>query len=171
MASPGHNKLTLQKPVLNSLTPGRFELNFRWVIFVLNLVIDVWCISGKVALRWKSLDLTDDESTLVQVMAWCRQATSHYPSQYWPRTVSLYGILRPQWVNVCGIKPSHMVAHILAPNFKVRHEFFPFFFHTMNDLEYFFMDQKKKKKRLQENYHLESSNTMSEIFWYCWYHR
>ena len=24
--------------------------------------------------------LTDDESTLVQVMAWCRQATSHYPN-------------------------------------------------------------------------------------------
>ena len=26
------------------------------------------------------LDLTDDKSTLVQVMAWCRQATSHYLS-------------------------------------------------------------------------------------------
>ena len=30
-----------------------------------------------------SLDLTDDKSTLVQVMAWCRQATSHHLSQYW----------------------------------------------------------------------------------------
>ena len=30
-----------------------------------------------------SLDLTDDKSTLVQVMAWCRQATSHYRSQCW----------------------------------------------------------------------------------------
>ena len=28
--------------------------------------------------------LTDDKSTLVHVMAWCRQATSHYLSQYWP---------------------------------------------------------------------------------------
>ena len=27
------------------------------------------------------LDLTDDKSTLVQVMAWCRQATSHYLNQ------------------------------------------------------------------------------------------
>ena len=54
-----------------SLAPGRFEWNFRWVIFVLNLVIDGWCISGKIALSWKSLDLSDDMSTLVQVMAWC----------------------------------------------------------------------------------------------------
>ena len=31
-----------------------------------------------------SLDFTDDKSTLAQVMAWCRQATSHYLSQCWP---------------------------------------------------------------------------------------
>ena len=47
-----------------------------------------------------SLGLTDDKSTLVQVMAWCRQATSHYLSLHWPRSVSLYGIIRPQWVHV-----------------------------------------------------------------------
>ena len=46
-----------------------------------------------------SLDLTDDWSTLVQVMAWCRQATSHYMSQCRPRSVSPYGVNRPQWVN------------------------------------------------------------------------
>ena len=46
-----------------------------------------------------SIDLTDDKSALVQVMAWCRQATSHYLSQCWPRSVLPYGITRPQWVN------------------------------------------------------------------------
>ena len=61
-------------------------------------MIDGWCISGKVTLRWKSLDLSDDKSTLVQVMAWCRQATSHYLSQCWLRSLSPYGITRPQWV-------------------------------------------------------------------------
>ena len=50
-------------------------------------------------LRWMIQDLTDDKSTLVQVMAWCRQATSHYLSQCWPRSVSPYGVIRPQWVN------------------------------------------------------------------------
>ena len=44
------------------------------------------------------LDLSDDKSTLVQVMAWCRQATSHYPSQCWPRCMSPNGVTRPQWV-------------------------------------------------------------------------
>ena len=45
-------------------------------------------------------DLTDDESTLVQVMAWCRQATSHYLSQCWLSSLSPYGVTRPQWVNI-----------------------------------------------------------------------
>ena len=55
-------------------------------------------ISNKIALRWTSLDLSDDKSTLVQVMAWCRQAKSHYLNQCWPRSLPPYGIIRPQWV-------------------------------------------------------------------------
>ena len=45
------------------------------------------------------MDLTDDKLTLVQVMAWCRQATSHYLSQCWPRPMSPNGVIKPQWVN------------------------------------------------------------------------
>ena len=44
------------------------------------------------------MDLSDDKSTLVQVMAWCHQATSHYLSHCWPRSVLPYGITRSQWV-------------------------------------------------------------------------
>ena len=32
----------------------------------------------------------DDKSTLVQVMAWCHQAPSHYLSQCWPKSMSPY---------------------------------------------------------------------------------
>ena len=71
---------------VNSLTPGKFEWNFRHVIFKQILLIDGWGISCEIALIWMSLDFTDDQSTLVQVMAWCRQATSHYLSQCWPRS-------------------------------------------------------------------------------------
>ena len=60
----------------NSLAPGRFKVNFRWVIFNLILVVNGWGISYEIALRWMLLDLTDDKSTLVQVMAWYRQAAS-----------------------------------------------------------------------------------------------
>ena len=34
------------------------------------------------------------------VMAWCHQATSHYLSQCWPRSMSPNGITRPHWVNI-----------------------------------------------------------------------
>ena len=57
------------------------------------------CISCEISLRLMLLDLTDDKLTLVQVMAWCRQATSHYPSQCWPRSMSPYATTGPQWVN------------------------------------------------------------------------
>ena len=84
---------------LNSLAPGKFEWNFRHVIFKPILVVDGWGISCEIALIWMSPDFTDDQSTLVQVMAWCRQATSHYMNQCWPRSISPYGVTRPQWVN------------------------------------------------------------------------
>ena len=85
--------------LFDSLIPGRFECYFRLMSLKLNLVIDGWGFFCETALRWMSLDLTDDKSTLVQVMAWCHQATSHYMSQCWLRSLSPYGITRPEWVN------------------------------------------------------------------------
>ena len=39
------------------------------------------------------------KSTLVQVMAWCCQATSHYYlEQFWPRSLTPYGITRSEWL-------------------------------------------------------------------------
>ena len=68
-------------------------------------------ISCEIARKWMSLDLIEDKSTLVQVMAWCRQATSHYLSQCWPRSMSLYGISRPQWVNIKIPSYQHRDSH------------------------------------------------------------
>ena len=83
---------------LYSLAPGRFKVNLGWAIFKLILVVNGWGISCETALKWMSLDLTDDKSILVQVMIWCRQAASHYLSQCWPISLSPYGITRLQWV-------------------------------------------------------------------------
>ena len=85
---------------VNALASGRFQFNFRQVVLKLTLVNGGWGISHEIALRWMPLDLTDDKSTLVQVMAWCRQATSHYLSQCWPRSMSPNGVTRPQWVKL-----------------------------------------------------------------------
>ena len=84
----------------NSLAPGKFEWNFRYVKRI--LVIDAWGISCEIDLIWMSQDFTDDQSTLVQVMAWCRQATSHYLSQCWPRSLPPNGVTKPLWVNPPG---------------------------------------------------------------------
>ena len=40
-------------------------------------------ISGKLAQWWLSQNIPNAKSTLVQVMAWCCQATSHYISSTW----------------------------------------------------------------------------------------
>ena len=60
---------------------------------------DGWGLFCEIAFKWISQDLIDDKSTLVQVKARCRQATSHYLSQCWPKSLLLYGFTRPQWVN------------------------------------------------------------------------
>ena len=69
------------------------------VIFNLALLICIFKSSYDNVLKWKPHDLTDDKSRLVQVMAWCHKATSHYLNQCWPRSPTPYGITRPQWVN------------------------------------------------------------------------
>ena len=92
--------------VINSLTPARFQWNFGYVIFKLILVMDGWCISREIALRWMPLDLTVNRSTLVQVMAWCRQATNHHRSQCWTRSLSPHDITRTPW-----FKPNHSLIH------------------------------------------------------------
>ena len=82
----------------NSLAPGRSECHSKNIIFNLVLLIGSFRSSHNNALRWMSQDLTDDKSTLVQVMAWCLQETNLYLSQCWLSSLSPYGAARPQQV-------------------------------------------------------------------------
>ena len=88
-----------EQVLLNSLAPGGFENIFQNVFFKLISWIDTLSNSCETALRSMPQNPSDDKSTLVQVMAWCRQAASHYLSQCCPRSLSPYGVTRPQWVN------------------------------------------------------------------------
>ena len=87
---------------VNSLT--RWEISMEFCLDNFQAYVSDWWWRYHlwIVLRWISLDLSDDKSTLVQVMAWCRQAPSHYLSHCWPRSLSPYGVIRPQWVNPCG---------------------------------------------------------------------
>ena len=100
-----------------SLAPGKFEWNFRFIIFKRILVIAGWGISCEIALMWMSLDLTDEQSTLV--MAWCCQATSHHLSQSSPRYLSPCG----GWIN--GIEQDCSSSSALTKEFctkpSIRH--------------------------------------------------
>ena len=61
----------------------------------------------EIALRWMTLNTFDDKSRLVQVMACCRQAPSHYLSQWWPRSMSLNKCNPIQTVSPYGITIGH----------------------------------------------------------------
>ena len=85
---------------INSLSPGTNCRNLSSVFFKLILLIDIMSTSCEIGLRWMPQISIHYESTLVQVMTWCRQATSHYLGQCIPRSVSSYGVTRPQWVTI-----------------------------------------------------------------------
>ena len=91
---------------VNSLAPGGFENIFQNVFFKLISWIDTLSNSCETALRSMPQNPSDDKSTLVQVMAWCRQAASHYLSQCCPKSLSPYGVTRPQWVNTLELLQS-----------------------------------------------------------------
>ena len=97
-----HTLPTWAVGVFNSLVPGRFGWAFRNVIFSLVLLTDVLRSSYDYAPMLMPWDRTDKKLTLVQVMAWCHQATNHYLNQCWPRSTSPYDVTKPQWVNNFG---------------------------------------------------------------------
>ena len=92
-----HRNLTTPwKPQLTHWPLGGFDWSLKLVNFKLISPINIWSIYCEIAIRWIPQYLTDQ--TLVQVMAWCHEATSHYLSQCWPRSLSPYDVTRPQWV-------------------------------------------------------------------------
>ena len=55
-----------------------------------------WFVTPSCSL-WHHCNVISDKSTLVQVMAWCHQTTSHYLNQCCWSYMMPYGITRPQW--------------------------------------------------------------------------
>ena len=55
----------------------------------------------KISFGWILQDAIEDKSSLVQVMAWCHQATSHYLNQCWPSSMLPYDVSRGYHINEC----------------------------------------------------------------------
>ena len=83
--------------ILNSLSLGRFGFGFKCLIFKCNIIIDILNISSWILYRQIPQVHVVHKSTLVQVMVWCHQATNHYLSQCWPRSMSAI------WVHLATI--------------------------------------------------------------------
>ena len=85
--------LTIHVIGILSLVPERFELHFRKIIFKL-WVIDDWIIF------WEIGHSNECHWTLLMISQhWfrCHQAPNNYLSQYWPRSMLPFGVIRPQW--------------------------------------------------------------------------
>ena len=95
----------------NSLAPEGFDYSLKLVNFKLISTINILSIFCEIAIRWMPQHLIDHKSTLVQVMAWCHQATSHYLSQCWHRSMPSYGITGPQWVNIEMLSQQYRYSH------------------------------------------------------------
>ena len=70
---------------IDSLAPGGRGSNFKSIISEYILRIKSISNRWEMVRMWVPHKTFDDKSTLVQVMAWWRQATSHYLKQCWPR--------------------------------------------------------------------------------------
>ena len=94
-------KNVIQLMKVNSLTPGRCESNLQNVISDHILQIMFMGISYEISLKWMPQNTFDDKWTLIQVMALCRQSTSHYLIQCWPTSMPPYdttkSLTQAQW--------------------------------------------------------------------------
>ena len=97
----GHGKLWY-----NSLRPVRCDNNWKFSNSLQNSCFSTRC---KNMIKW-----TPQMPTLVQAMAWCRQAPSHYLSQYRSRFISSYGDTRPDWVDNVKTKPPNSIEMVPA---------------------------------------------------------
>ena len=66
------------------LSPGRCHWDFKGESFKHNFGVDMLGIQINLTLEWMPEDLIHGQSTLIEVMAWCHSATSHYLNQCWP---------------------------------------------------------------------------------------
>ena len=71
----------------------------RWHIYIEmppspRYQLEILHITFETVLRRMPRDLADDWSTSVHAKVWCRQVTSHYLNQCWPKSMSPYGVTR-----------------------------------------------------------------------------
>ena len=85
----------------------RGDNKFKSAILKYVLQMKFMSTSCEITLRWMPQNMFNEKSTLVQVMAWCCQAPSHYLSQCWPQPILPYRFTKPQSVQWLDNAPSN----------------------------------------------------------------
>ena len=83
---------------VNSLSPVKCGYDLECVNYEHNLGIYILSNQVNITLEWMPEDVVDNKSTSVPVIAWCREATSHYMNEFWLRTSKPYDVTRAQSV-------------------------------------------------------------------------
>ena len=68
---PYHNEAAIKQPPLTRWPPGLYDCNLKSITFKLNIQKGCLGTHSEIGLTWMPLNLTNEKSTLVQVMA-CR---------------------------------------------------------------------------------------------------
>ena len=85
---------------IDSLAPEWWGNNFAGVFFKHIMRTGLLSMICETGIRWEPRDPTYGVSTLVSVIAWCRQASGHYIGHCWPWSMSSYGVTRSKWVKM-----------------------------------------------------------------------
>ena len=80
------------------MSPGRRGGNLKNVIMEHMLWIKFMSTPWEIV--WMPQNTFDDMSTLIQVMAWCRQTTNHCLRQCWLKFMSPYGVTESAQISV-----------------------------------------------------------------------
>ena len=103
---------------INWLVPGKHACNVRSVIFKPIVEIDISSSFCETDLWWMPQNIFNNMPASVQVLAWCHQATSHYLSQCWYRSMWLCGVNRPHFYDKsrCVLRSSSLPCCNLSIN-------------------------------------------------------
>ena len=88
------------------------------VMFVHTLVNNILSLFCRITLKWMLQGLHDDKSTLVQVIAWCRQATSHYLNQCLTKIFVNIRCHKVKWVKKMETTQWNLIALLSANSFE-----------------------------------------------------
>ena len=101
----------------NSLASGLWDNHFRNIIFTLIIQNGRLGTRCEIVLSRMPQKLTDEKSTLVQLMAWWRQETRHYLSQcsVYCRAIALFDLMFFRWRNRLWIK---FILHYFGPSWR-----------------------------------------------------